>query len=593
MNINTQKQSGGRKHLYFLFPFLISMMAVQLPTASAQSTNTTPCAALPFCSDSAYVFPNNTTGSAPAGLNYACDLTQPNPSFYYMQIGTAGTIQLTMVQTSASNQQLDVDFAMWGPFPDLATGCAAVMAGAVPIQSSYSPSYTETIGIGLPGGVGIGVGCATTPPPAQVGEVYIVLMTNFSQQPGNISFSQTGGTGSADCGIVCGLHTTTDSVACAGTPFNIGAYNSNDTEYTYTYLWTGPFGLTSTAQNPTFSIDQAGTYSFDVRSISNTDDTCFQTADIVILPTDLTQINVALCQGETYNFFGKEYYATGVYDSLFTNTSGCDSVVRLNLTVNPLPDVTIKGFKDLEICDGDSVRVALETPEASSTYQWLKDGSAIAGATYPEIMLHDAGDYRVKATTDKGCTAISDNIKVRVRPNPVAAIAPFDNEIICAYDTAQLSAVTGPNYDYRWTPEKPFRAVTGPEGQTVRGVFLEPATLVVLTVNNEFGCHDSASVMINTKPCCEVFVPSAFTPNGDGSNDYFKPQLQPGQILTWMKVFNRLGQLVYDNKAPDKGWDGNFENGQPAPIDTYMYYIEYTCADGKIYHKKESLTLVR
>lgn len=303
-------------------------------------------------------------------------------------------------------------------------------------------------------------------------------------------------------------------------------------------------------------------------------------------------IAATICQGETYPFFGKQLYLTGQYDTLFTSEMGCDSFITLLLTVNPLPDVTIHGFKNLELCDGDSVRVALDNPEASSTYQWSRDGSPVAGAVDPEIILHDEGNYRVTATTDKGCVAVSDNIKLTVNPNPTAEIMPFDNEIICAYDTAALSAVAGANYDYRWSPEKPFRAVAGPEGRMVKGIFTGP-TLVILTVNNEYGCHDSASVMINTKPCCDVFVPSAFTPNGDGINDFFKPHLQLGQLLIWMKIFNRNGQLVYDNTRPETGWDGYFDNGKPAPVDTYMYYMEYTCSDGKVYHKKESLTLVR
>jgi len=55
-----------------------------------------------------------------------------------MQIGTAGTMQITIQQTAtATGLSNDVDFTMWGPFADKATGCAAILAGAAPIQSSY------------------------------------------------------------------------------------------------------------------------------------------------------------------------------------------------------------------------------------------------------------------------------------------------------------------------------------------------------------------------------------------------------------------------------------------------------------------------
>ncbi|RYZ26849.1 MAG: hypothetical protein EOP49_42950, partial [Sphingobacteriales bacterium] len=200
-----------------------------------------PCDANPFCSDSSYVFPNATSGTLPVGVVQQCLNTAPCPMWYYMQIGVAGTIQLTMIQTGPGGTQLDIDFAMYGPFVDLPTGCAAILAGAVPIQCSYSGSFTETVGIGLPGGVGIPG--ATTPPPAVVGQVYVILLTNFSQQPGSISFAQTAGTGAADCGIVCGLTATNSGPVCNQTPVTLTGINTDSTQ-AFSYHWTGPNGYT-------------------------------------------------------------------------------------------------------------------------------------------------------------------------------------------------------------------------------------------------------------------------------------------------------------------------------------------------------------
>jgi len=442
----------------------------------------------------------------------------------------------------------------------------------------------------MPGGYGTG---ASTPPAAQVGQVYIVVLTNYNGSQGTIDFSQSDGSGSADCGIVCGLHTTSDSVVCAGYPFSLGAYNSNDTEYTYTYYWSGPFNLTSTAQNPTFTINQAGSYSFDVRSISNEGDTCFQTADIVVLPGGTTTTNISICQGETYNFFGKELYQAGTYDTLFHNIQGCDSIIALNLTINPLPDVSMKQDRNLDLCAGDSVRIGIDHPESGTSYQWLKNGNTFNGETDPSLMIHDAGTYILNATTSFGCKASTDPVTVTERDKPEAQIAPLSNEVICAYDTLQLSAQNPQaGYNYTWEPAKPFRTEAGNEGEKVTGVFLEP-TEVSLTVYNRFGCHSSDTVFVQTKPCCEVFMPTAFTPNGDGTNDYFKPNLQAGQVLVSMKIYNRLGQMVYNNKNIKTGWDGRFDNGSPAPTDVYMYIIEYTCADGKLYHKKGDISVIR
>jgi gliding motility-associated-like protein len=302
--------------------------------------------------------------------------------------------------------------------------------------------------------------------------------------------------------------------------------------------------------------------------------------------------DVEICAGTTYSWFGRDLFKAGNYDTLLNTTLGCDSFLRMRLAVNPLPDVTIKGSANVAICEGSATTLALANPGSNSTFQWYKNNIPVAGETGSQMVVNEVGSYTVQATTDKGCQATSVPFTLTINPNPQAEIKPITGDVICAYDSLKLEAVEGTAYDYRWSPEKPFRIVTGAEGQKVEGVFLEP-TLVTLTVYNQYGCYDTATTMVYTKPCCEVFTPNAFSPNGDGNNDYFNPKLQLGQILLTMQVFDRYGKLVYNNTNIKKGWDGKYENGAEAGSDVYMYFIKYTCADGKLYEKKESVSLIR
>lgn len=305
-------------------------------------------------------------------------------------------------------------------------------------------------------------------------------------------------------------------------------------------------------------------------------------------------VQYEICAGQTYNWFGRDLFKAGNYDTLLQTTMGCDSFLRLQLFVNPLPDVTLKGSLDVQICAGSSTILSLANPESNVEYQWYKDNVPVAGETGPTISVSDAGQYKVEATTIKGCKLTSASFTVLVNPNPVATIEPLPDEIMCAYDTLEISAVAGASYDYRWSPAKPFRLVSGEaEGQRIKGIFVEPSTEVTLTVYNQYGCYDSDTTIVNTKPCCEVFVPNAFSPNNDGVNDYFKPRLQNGQILLTMQVFDRYGKLIYNNTNIEKGWDGRYENGSDASSDVYMFFIKYTCSDGKLYEKKESVSLMR
>ncbi len=186
-----------------------------------------------FCSDQSYNFPNAVNSFSPFGMDLGCVLLTPNPVWYYMEVDNPGTIQLQLEQTTGPNGTglgLDVDFVLWGPFTDLAAACAGIADGSIPpIQSSYDPSTTETIGIGTTGGSNYKPGAGnctnigqTSPPAANSGDIYIVLITNYDGDAGYISFEQTGGTGSSDCSIVslCNADIGTFNTTTTGTQVN-------------------------------------------------------------------------------------------------------------------------------------------------------------------------------------------------------------------------------------------------------------------------------------------------------------------------------------------------------------------------------------
>ncbi len=306
---------------------------------------------------------------------------------------------------------------------------------------------------------------------------------------------------------------------------------------------------------------------------------------------DTTQVEI--CAGSSYSWFGKNLFAPGNYDTLLTNYMGCDSFIRLQLKVNPLPDMTLKGLRDVEICEGSSTILSLLNPTVNVSYQWNKNNISVPSETETTIKASDPGKYTITGTTAKGCKATSLAFTLKVNANPVAKIQAIPNDIICAYDTLEMAASNCSATDFRWSPENLFRYITGAEGQIVKGIFTDPSTEVVLTVFNQYGCYDADTTLVRTKPCCWVSMPNAFTPNGDGVNDYFVPVLQPGQMIVTFKIFDRYGKEVYDNGNAKQGWNGAYKNGDQAQPGVYMYYLKYTCADGKLYDKKESITLIK
>jgi len=116
---------------------------------------------------------------------------------------------------------------------------------------------------------------------------------------------------------------------------------------------------------------------------------------------------------------------------------------------------------------------------------------------------------------------------------------------------------------------------------------------VTLTVQNNIGCLDSVTQYIKVVDNCYIAVPSAFTPNNDGLNDYLYPLNAYKAVNLSFKVFNRYGQLVFETSDWTNKWDGTFK-GQPANAGTYVWLLQYTDSEtGQKYFSKGTTVLIR
>ena len=132
------------------------------------------------------------------------------------------------------------------------------------------------------------------------------------------------------------------------------------------------------------------------------------------------------------------------------------------------------------------------------------------------------------------------------------------------------------DYSYQWSPAIYF-AQDQATGLSAWGR-MRSSGQVVLTVTDRWGCQSSDSMAIETKVCCEVFLPNAFTPNGDGKNDVFRIVTKGNQQIGVFQVMDRWGKRVFETVNREEGWDGTF-NGEAQDIGTYQYYLKYRCAD--------------
>jgi len=116
---------------------------------------------------------------------------------------------------------------------------------------------------------------------------------------------------------------------------------------------------------------------------------------------------------------------------------------------------------------------------------------------------------------------------------------------------------------------------------------------VRLVVQNNLGCYDTAEKMVTRVQSCYITVPSGFTPNGDGVNDFLYPLNAYKATNLDFRVYNRYGQLVFETRDWTRKWDGTI-NGKPQATNTYVWMLEYTDSDtGKKYFLKGTTVLIR
>ena len=176
---------------------------------------------------------------------------------------------------------------------------------------------------------------------------------------------------------------------------------------------------------------------------------------------------------------------------------------------------------------------------------------------------------------------------------PIVVNAGNDTTVV-ANQPLQLTATASDSTAnaFLWTPAK---------GLNFTNIYNPIATLTdnvdsityTVTASTSAGCFGEASVIVRVfKTGPEIFVPSAFTPNGDGKNDILKPITVGIKTLTYFKVFNRWGQMVFATSEFNKGWDGNI-NGTPQASGTYVYMAQGIDYNGKTVFRKGTVVLIK
>ncbi|MES2703069.1 MAG: gliding motility-associated C-terminal domain-containing protein [Bacteroidota bacterium] len=283
--------------------------------------------------------------------------------------------------------------------------------------------------------------------------------------------------------------------------------------------------------------------------------------------------------------------------TLTVSAGGCTSSNHYTVHVVPTPVTGLYIAPD--ICVGDTTTLALTYVSPGITsFAWTTDSThfhvitstgSIGGGPFG-VSWDSAGLYVIGVTafsSQEVCPSVTmyDTVVVHALPD-----ASFTHGIAtCAGDSVLFTATASSySYSYTWSPSAYFASVSGP---SVYGAILTSGD-VSLTVTDPFGCSAIESVYIPVSGCCRMTFPDAFTPNGDGRNDHFRPITDGHHRMETFRVVNRWGTTVYETTNSDsRGWDGTL-HGVPQDMGVYFWFLKMTC-DGNSQEQKGTVTLVR
>ncbi|AEA42516.1 gliding motility-associated C-terminal domain-containing protein [Fluviicola taffensis] len=467
-----------------------------------------------------------TSGSYPSGTgtsgmgSWGCLGSTPNPNWVAIGAGSNGYISLQLTQTNGSGNGIDVDFGVFGPFTSISAGCSSIITGSSPmVDCSFSSTSVETIEI----------------PNASIGQIYIILITNYSGQSGTISLTPTSGT--VNCNGISFNATATSTPATCNQPNGSVTVTPNGGVAPYTYLWNTPGNPTT----QTVTNVPPGTYTVTIGSspnptngqpvppatatvtVANLNASYSSTSTPASCPmghNGTATANFSMAGGSagitaSYSWNDPAGQMTktatgllpGTYICTIALSNGCVGTVTVTVGANP---VAYSSSSTLVSCPGgsDGTATATMAPVVGTlSYAW-NDPSAQSTQVATGLT---AGSYTCVITSTIGCTGTV-NVTVSEIPGMIATFSETINVSCNSGNDGHLkvAVIQGtPPYSYAWDH-------SASTTHTASDLFVGISTV---TVTDALGCVVSASetltqpdpLQINFLTSNQIICPEAST----------------------------------------------------------------------------------
>ncbi|RYY38714.1 MAG: T9SS type B sorting domain-containing protein, partial [Chitinophagaceae bacterium] len=280
---------------------------------------------------------------------------------------------------------------------------------------------------------------------------------------------------------------------------------------------------------------------------------------------------------------------TGNYSVTITNAQGCtgtsSNTVAVTLVPAPQADFSFSGY-----CLNTPVQFSNLTANPSAvSFQWNFGNGQTSTLTAPTATYTQTGTYTVTLiAAPQGCPSITDTVR-----KTITIEAPIDGVRLAPVDvvSGRPTEIRGRNLangHYNWTPAT---------GLSNPAIWYPTTTLTQeqeyrIQVSFNSGCVTVDTLLVRVQKGDDIFVPTAFSPDGDGVNDVLRPITVGLTTFRSFRIFDRMGREIFATNSQAQGWDGTYR-GQPLPSQTFVWVAEGRDSSGNIIRKTGQVLLVR
>ncbi|MEK7254660.1 MAG: gliding motility-associated C-terminal domain-containing protein, partial [Bacteroidota bacterium] len=266
-----------------------------------------------------------------------------------------------------------------------------------------------------------------------------------------------------------------------------------------------------------------------------------------------------------------------------TDEFGCKEIGEVQVGAYPVLAQLLDSEK---ICKGNVPDVTISSLQPDEVVTW----QPYDPSTQP---LNENTTFIATFVNSHGCT-VTDTIKlIAVDQNKEFTVVPALDTIIAGESTMLRVLSENSNIVCFWSPDQ---SLDDAGNCQVLATPAESTVYTVLVEDVETGCRGTAeaTVCVVSNLCDEpmIFVPNAFSPNGDGRNDVlFVRGFNVERVLVFA-IYNRWGEKVFETTDQTQGWDGMY-NGKTVTGDVFVYYLKVECKSGEEYFTKGNVTLLK